>query len=343
MYWRCEPLLSGCTLDVASWRIIRPCRPPSGPRLTHFAVTPPRRPAALSRVRPLLHFFRAPAFLILWIAFLPKCINIECIMGAEQFFVARQPSGRYPCADQDLGSRKPRRWKFCVRDANRFKKQKVIRKLVRKPFSEHGLAHDYARSGRLAGPIFGGAGIRWECRGNAPGTHWERRPKARVLASNGPFCASNARVLEFRQFMRDGHVKFRLPAADLSQRPPHYPFRGRRTIRRICDLPCWSVPHRKERRTQRFMQPPAIVKRSSSIAGKFPKPLKRPAGFGWHWPSLLKGIWPGCCSRCTVHSSPESLESVAQTRRPYRPAAFRACWASTAGRYRISSPYHQSR
>ena len=121
-------------------------------------------------------------------------------MGAEQFFVARQPSCRYPCADQDLGSRKPRRWKFCVRDANRFKKQKVIRKLVRKPFSEHGLAHVYARSDRLAGPIFGGAGMRWECRGNAPGTHWERRPKARVLASNGPFCASNARVLEFRQF-----------------------------------------------------------------------------------------------------------------------------------------------
>ena len=147
-----------------------------------------------------------------------KCINIECITGAEQFFVARQPSCRYPYADQDLGSRKPRRWKFCVRDANRFKKQKVIRKLVRKPFSEHGLAHVYARSDRLAGPIFGGAGMRWECRGNAPGTQWERRPKARVLASNGPFCASNARVLEFRQLMRVGHVRSRLPAGDLSQR-----------------------------------------------------------------------------------------------------------------------------
>ena len=140
-------------------------------------------------------------------------------MGAEQFFVARQPSCRYPYADQDLGSRKPRRWKFCVRDANRFKKQKVIRKLVRKPFSGHGLAPVYARSDRLAGPIFGGAGMRWECRGNAPGTHWERRPNARVLASNGPFCASNARVLEFRQFMRVGHVRSRLPAGDLSQRP----------------------------------------------------------------------------------------------------------------------------
>ena len=100
-------------------------------------------------------------------------------MGAEQFFVARQPSCRYPCADQDLGSRKPRRWKFCVRDANRFKKQKVIRKLVRKPFSEHGLAHVYARSDRLAEPFLAAR----ECAGNAGGMRQERIGNvARMLA-----------------------------------------------------------------------------------------------------------------------------------------------------------------
>jgi hypothetical protein len=56
-------------------------------------------------------------------------------MGAEQFFVAQQPSCHNPNADQDLGSRKPRWGKSCVRDANRMKKAKLICDLVRKPFS----------------------------------------------------------------------------------------------------------------------------------------------------------------------------------------------------------------
>jgi hypothetical protein len=81
-------------------------------------------------------------------------------MGAEQFFVARQPICRNPNADQDLGSRKPRRREIDVRGTNRFKKRNLIREWDRKPLYDNGLSHVYSCSGRLAGPIFGGTGMR---------------------------------------------------------------------------------------------------------------------------------------------------------------------------------------